>query len=191
MAGAFPPKSKLHHHTPAWVPTGGLFHIRIRCDRSQLTRMPLTDPGLGPTLLNSVNLYHATGRWWCHLFLLMPDHLHSLIAFPPHEGMSHVIGEWKHYHASQNRVAWQEGYFDHRIRNDHELELKVGYIRENPVVKNLSASAGDWLWVWELSRSAWGGPGAPRPASEPTPLPLQPDDPSSQASRARSARPTP
>ena len=31
--------------------------------------------------------------------------LHALIAFPPHEGMSRVIGEWKHYHASQNRLA--------------------------------------------------------------------------------------
>lgn len=167
MAGAFPAKLKLQHHTPAWVRAGGLFHIRIRCDRLQSCRVPLTDPILGLALLKSVDFYHDSRRWWCHLFLLMPDHLHALIAFPPSEGMSRVVGEWKHYHASQNRVAWQHGYFDHRIRNDHELELKARYIRENPVVRNLCACAGDWPWVYTPDRDAQGGPGAPRAASDP------------------------
>jgi len=179
MAGALPETSKLQHHTPLWVPVGEVFHIRIRCNRAQ---PPLTDPGLGLALLESVNFYHARRRWWCYLFLLMPDHLHALISFPPGSGMSRVIGEWKRFHVSQNRVAWQEGYFDHRIRNDRQFEFKAGYIRANPVVKNLCQRAEDWPWVYSLNQRVPGGPGTPRAASEP------PDTRTPKPSRA--GRPT-
>ena len=39
-------------------------------------------------------------------------------------------------------------FFDHRIRDDHQLELKANYIRPNPVVKNLCAAEADWPWWW-------------------------------------------
>jgi REP element-mobilizing transposase RayT len=149
MADAFPPKLKLHHHTPTWVPAGEVFHIRIRCDQSQRTDVALTTPALGSALLESAKSHHTRQRWWCRLFLLMPDHLHALIAFPKAEAMSRVIGEWKHYHTTHGHVSWQEGYFDHRIRSDAEFELKAHYIRQNPVVKNLCVRASDWPWFCE------------------------------------------
>lgn len=141
-----PLKRKLHHQTPPSVRAGAVFHIRIRCSKSQ--RQPLTDPPLAKELLNSVAFYQSKQRWWCSLCLLMPDHVHALMAFPPQESMSRVVGEWKHYHFRHNQVTWQDGYFDHRIRNDHEFELKANYIRQNPVVKSLCCTAGEWLWVF-------------------------------------------
>jgi hypothetical protein len=47
MADAFPPKLKLHHRTPAWVPAGAIFHIRIRCALSQPADAALTTLLLG------------------------------------------------------------------------------------------------------------------------------------------------
>lgn len=61
--------------------------------------------------------------------------------------MSRVIGEWKHYHTKNSHVSWQEGYFDHRLRNENEFALKAEYIRQNPVVKALCKKPEDWPWV--------------------------------------------
>ena len=64
--------------------------------------------------------------------------------------MSRVIGEWKHFHARRNDVLWQEGYFDHRLRDDErgeQLSMKVDYIRANPVAAGLCARPKDWPWV--------------------------------------------
>jgi hypothetical protein len=84
---------RLHRNTPDWVKDGSVFHIRIRADASQAA--PLTAPAPSADLLKSVQLYHAAGKWWCELFLLMPDHLHALLAFPPEPGMAATIREWK------------------------------------------------------------------------------------------------
>ena len=144
MPSPFPLKLKLHHRTPGWVPAGESFHIRLRLDRAQ--QLPLTSPVLATVLFDSVRYYHERARWHCHLFLLMPDHLHALLAFPPHAVMSRTIGEWKKYHTQHRQVLWQDGYFDHRIRDAHEFKEKAAYIRQNPVVKGLCTRPEDWPW---------------------------------------------
>ena len=59
-----------------------------------------------------------------------------------------MIGDWKRYHAKAAGIRWQDGYFDHRIRDARELELKANYIRQNPVAKELCAAAEQWRWRW-------------------------------------------
>jgi len=92
--------SKLHHDVPPWVDPNSLFHIRIRLDRD----------------------YDSKFRWRIALFLLMPDHVHALLAFQRDGSMSRIIGDWKHFHARRNRIQWQEGFFDHRLRDDERGE---------------------------------------------------------------------
>jgi len=82
----------------------------------------------------------------------MPDHLHALLSFPPNESMSSVISDWKRLHACKHQVAWQEGYFDHRLRDDErgeQLSRKIDYIRRNPVAAGLCADIADWPWTIE------------------------------------------
>ena len=125
--------SKLHHDVPHWVEPNSLFHIRIRLDRDK-QQTPLTDALLATTLLKSAELYASRFRWHIALFLLMPDHVHALLAFKRDESMSRVIGDWKHFHSRKNRIEWQEGFFDHRLRDDErgeQLQAKVNYIRQN------------------------------------------------------------
>ena len=145
--------SKLHHAVPHWVEPGALFHVRVALDREKEQR-PLTEPALAGTLLDSVRFYESKQRWHVMLFLLMPDHLHALLSFARDQSMSRVIGDWKHFHARKYGIMWQEGYFDHRLRNDErgeQLSAKLNYIRQNPVIAGLCRNAMDWPWVIECS----------------------------------------
>ena len=136
---------RLHHAVPPWVPDGSVFHIRIRAAPGN--PRPLTEPATAKALIESAVFYHQRGTWFCRLLVLMPDHLHALLAFPPAERMNVVIGRWKAWQHRARGVCWQDGFFDHRIRDDHELQLKADYIRRNPVAKGLCPSPEAWPWV--------------------------------------------
>jgi putative transposase len=146
MYRGFP--SKLHHEVPSWVQDGALFHIRIALDRTSQPKN-LTEPTLAQSILNSVKFYHEKERWFIMVFPLMPNHLHMPVSFYSDQEMSRVIGEWKHFHVRKNQVQWQEGYFDHRLRDDErgeQLSMKVDYIRANPVAAGLCTRSEDWPW---------------------------------------------
>jgi putative transposase len=137
---------RLHHDVPGWVKTGSYFHIRVRVTRDH--SKPLTQQPIAKIILDAARNYHERGRWFGLIFLLMPDHVHALLAFPFEERMSRVIGEWKHYVAKTAGIDWQANYFDHRIRNASGLMQKHAYILRNPVIKGLCAREEDWPWVW-------------------------------------------
>ena len=136
---------RLHHHTPPWVETGATFHIRISL--IQKTRLSLTDPGIASHLLSSAQFYHEHERWHCRLFLLMPDHIHALLVFPYDQPMHTIIAAWKGFQAKRVGLKWQNNFFDHRIRNHHELKESDAYIRLNPVRKGFCVNEKDWPWV--------------------------------------------
>jgi putative transposase len=146
--------SKLHHQVPHWVEPGALFHIRIALDRQRKQR-PLTELRLAQGILDSANFYQTKQRWHIGLFLVMPDHVHALLSFARDHSMSRIVGDWKHFHSRTNAVLWQEGYFDHRLRNDErgeQLSAKLNYIRQNPVASGLCLSAKEWPWIIDPCR---------------------------------------
>lgn len=142
--GEYP--QRLHPETPGWVKAGSLFHVRIRVDAAQAR--PLTEPGLSADLIKAAQRYHELGSWWCELFLLMPDHLHALLRFPSDPGLTAVVGNWKRGTARFQGVKWQDNFFDHRIRDHAEANLKWHYIRLNPTAKLLCAKEEDWPHWW-------------------------------------------
>jgi REP element-mobilizing transposase RayT len=137
---------RLHHATPTWVKSGCRFHIRLRIAPDHRHR--LTDPAIGYPLLEAARRYHHSLRWHCRLILLMPDHAHALLGFPTAAHMSRVVGDWKRFTTRSQGIAWQTDFFDHRIRDHHELQETGTYIRRNPVAKRLCACEIDWPWVW-------------------------------------------
>ena len=143
--------SKLHHGVPHWVEIGALFHIRIAID-CEKEHKSLTAPPLAQALLDSARFYEAKQRWHITLFLLMPDHLHALLSFASDQSMSKIVGHWKHFQSRKHGIIWQEGYFDHRLRDDErgvQLSAKMKYIRHNPVAAGLCARAENWPWIIE------------------------------------------
>ncbi len=138
---------KLHHAIPDWIESSeAIFHIRIRAV-SSLT----AEAGTARDLLDSVVFYRDQGIWLPGLFLLMPDHLHALLHFHPERSMSRVVGDWKKWHKTNTGITWQDGYFDHRLRNDENYEKKAHYIRNNPVAAGLCHDAESWPWWLQYS----------------------------------------
>jgi putative transposase len=147
--------SKLHHEVPSWVESGSLFHIRIRIHGAN-PRTLLIDPTLAHRLLDSARFYESEHRWHISIFLLMPDHLHAVLSFPRDQRMSVTVADWKHFHRRTNHITWQEGFFDHRLRDDERGEqrtARIDYIRRNPVAAGLCAKAEDWPWIIDPSRA--------------------------------------
>jgi putative transposase len=135
------------------VESGALFHIRIALERTMKQRSLITSP-IGESLMESAKFYDRTQRWHITAFMLMPDHIHALLSFANDRSMSRVIGDWKHFQKHKHGIIWQEGYFDHRLRDDErgeQLSAKINYIRQNPVVAGLCAKAEDWPWWIERS----------------------------------------
>jgi hypothetical protein len=85
--------------------------------------------------------------WHCRLCLVMPDHLHSIVAFPREPGLKTAVSNWKKFVAVKHGVKWQRDFFDHRLRSNQELQEKTSYILINPVRKGLCERAEDWMWV--------------------------------------------
>ena len=42
----------------------------------------------------------------------------------PDKPMSQIVGDWKRWQTKHHGIRWQENFFDHRIRDDEQLEEK-------------------------------------------------------------------
>lgn len=107
-------------------------------------------------IFESVEFRQARLDWHVTLLVLMPDHLHMLVAFPHDLDLRMIITNWKSLLARKTGITWQRDFFDHRIRNHENWEQKAEYIRQNPVRGGLAARAEEWKFAWE---PADGGPG--------------------------------
>jgi putative transposase len=139
-------RKKLPHTIPQWVPDGSWFFLTLKCvppGRNQLCRADTGDAVIAALAHN-----HDQFIWHCRLALLMPDHLHGILAFPTAPGLKTTVTNWKKFVARQHGVEWQRDFFDHRLRNDQELQEKTSYILMNPVRKGLCERMEDWPWVY-------------------------------------------
>jgi REP element-mobilizing transposase RayT len=99
-------------------------------------------------LLSSARHYHDSGIWWLRLIMIMPDHLHALLALPPDRQLDRTIVAWKSYQTKRMKIEWPSGFFDHRLRSDESLDEKANYIRMNPVRAGLVNNPKDWPHSW-------------------------------------------
>lgn len=141
---------RLQHEVPGWVKAGAVFQVRRRADVSQFPL--LTDTELAERLLVAERNYDEPNEWRRLLMLLMPDHVHALLAFPSGKAMATVVRSWKRYAARSLGVKWQVNFFDHRARSDRELAEAGSDVRRNPVAKGLCAKEEEWRWVWRTER---------------------------------------
>jgi REP element-mobilizing transposase RayT len=87
--------------------------------------------------------------WFAHLFLLMPDHVHALLSFPPNRrSIEGVVLDWKRRVARETGVVWQRDFFEHRLRSFESWREKADYILANPVRAGLVTRTEDWPYVW-------------------------------------------
>jgi len=98
------------------------------------------------------SLLHFDGvRYRIGDFVVMPNHVHLLAAFPTEEAMKLQCDSWLHSTAVQiNRLLgekgkfWQSEPFDHLVRSPEQYEHLRAYIRENPIRAGLRP--GEYLY---------------------------------------------
>ncbi len=141
-----PIRRTLPHAIPPWVDERSFFFITICC--AERARNHLAQSEIGNRILSTAAFYHDHLRWHCRLFLLMPDHVHSILCFPRDPGMETTIRAWKGYVKRFHGVDWQSDFFDHRLRDRFEMDEKTSYVLNNPVRAGLCARAEDWTFVY-------------------------------------------
>ena len=122
-ARGFACPQKTASHSPAMGSRGQLVLYPINCvppGKNQLCRAHA-----GDAVLAAMKFNHERFVWHCRVCLLMPDHLHAIIAFPREPGMQTTVRNWKKFVAGKHGVDWQRDFFDHRLRDHHELEERL------------------------------------------------------------------
>jgi type I restriction enzyme R subunit len=106
---------------------------------------PLRKPELAEVVAASIrhfdgDRYHVTD------FVVMPNHVHLLAAFPTEERMLEQCERWKHFTAVRLNKAlgrkgrfWQVDGFDHLVRSERQFAVLREYIAENPRKAGLRA----------------------------------------------------
>lgn len=116
----------------------------------------LSDPHIANMVENA--LLHFDGeRYRLSAWVLMPNHVHVLVAPCYTHSLSDIMHSIKSYTAQEgNKILgkkgrfWFEDYFDRYIRNARHFENALSYIENNPVRASLCASAREWRFG-----SAW------------------------------------
>jgi putative transposase len=93
----------------------------------------------------------AEGRFLLHEFVIMPDHFHLILT--PDENVSlekalqYIKGGFS-FRAKQElryrHFVWEEGFTNHRIRDEQDYDHHRDYIHQNPVEAGLSKTAQEY-----------------------------------------------
>jgi REP-associated tyrosine transposase len=143
-----PQRKHLPHTVPLWVdPQKEVYYLTINCQERRVNRLAIAETARA--LLESVAFRQERGLWFAYLFLVMPDHVHGLVSFPPSERtLQGVVSDWKRWTARQLGIEWQRDFFEHRLRSDESAREKSDYILANPVRARLVSRPEDWPYVW-------------------------------------------
>ena len=85
-----PQRKKLPHQVPLWIdPQKETYFITVNCQARGPNQLAQAE--IGVPLLDSVRFRNERFVWFAHVFLVMPDHIHALLSFPP--SPTHLAGD--------------------------------------------------------------------------------------------------
>lgn len=98
-------------------------------------------------------LYFDRQRYFLHGWVIMPNHVHLVVALNPPWKLADIVKSWKAFSASRiNQIlgrkgtVWQREYFDRYIRNHEHFQNALNYMEENPVKAGLVDFVEQWKW---------------------------------------------
>ncbi|MGJ0492679.1 REP-associated tyrosine transposase [Methylobacter sp.] len=136
------------------IPGQIYFITTVTANREPLFRCLYT----GRLIVDEMRRSEIEGRLHTLAWVLMPDHLHWLVALGDHTELSAAVKIFKA--SSARRVndflqrrgsLWQRAYYDHALRGDEDIKEIARYIVANPLRAGLAEHIGDYaLWdaVW-------------------------------------------
>jgi REP element-mobilizing transposase RayT len=111
----------------------------------------LAQPLLARLVLSSLDHLRTIQEIRLLAFCIMPDHYHVILFPVGHKSLSEIMSSVGKYTARRlNQLLerrgefWEEGYYDHRCRDDDDIEALMTYIEHNPVRADLATKAESW-----------------------------------------------
>jgi type I restriction enzyme R subunit len=88
--------------------------------------------------------YHNERNIYCGDYVIMPNHVHALLAPFPGKSLERILQSVKRYSAvrinalsGRTGTLWQKESYDHIVRNGQELARIRAYIENNPIKAKL------------------------------------------------------
>jgi putative transposase len=114
-------------------------------------------------LRDAISRVRAQRPFFLDAFVLLPDHLHCIWTMPAEDSnfsvrwsliKHHVSFACRHLSVDESTTQsrrkhrdagiWQRRFWEHRIRDDADLQRHVDYVHINPVKHGLAQSACQW-----------------------------------------------
>ncbi|MEX0318779.1 MAG: transposase [Ruegeria sp.] len=98
--------------------------------------------------------------FWCDVFVVLPDHLHTVWTLPPDD--TDFLTRWRliktrfvravggfgersaSKHAKQERGVWQRRFWEHCIRDERDYRNHMAYCWGNPVKHGFVDHPSEW-----------------------------------------------
>jgi REP element-mobilizing transposase RayT len=105
-------------------------------------------------LVSGALRFHQGVRFDLLEWVVMPNHVHSVVRPFPGWTLSKILKSWKGFTSREaNRLLkrtgvrfWQEESFDHLVRDDEDQQRCCEYTTMNPVDAGLCKRPEDWKW---------------------------------------------
>jgi len=139
--------------TPRLSPGRAFLAFDREVDKAAFGPIWLRDARVARVVADAL-LHGDTGRHFYHLraWVVMPNHVHVLLR--PMTSMPTITRWLKGSTARQANLIlgrtgesfWQDESFDHRVRDEVDLDRIVRYVEHNPVSAGLAKTPSDWPW---------------------------------------------
>lgn len=104
----------------------------------------LLDKRISLIILEDLKFYRTEYKFRLHGYVIMPDHLHLLMSLSEDGNVSQIMHDFKSHTAQEtNKILkrsgafWQEGFYDHIIRDERDFRKRIDYIHKNPLTSKL------------------------------------------------------
>ena len=105
------------------------------------------DPIVAQELKRALDQIHLSGDFSLVAATVMPDHVHMLGILGQRLSLSRMVGKFKadtHRCLRSHGLAWQENFYDHRLRAEKESGPFARYIFLNPYRAGLIPLTASW-----------------------------------------------
>lgn len=103
--------------------------------------------------LQTAYRYRREGRFYIHALVVVPEHVHLLFTPANDVTLEHAVQLIKGGYSrafgttwGRNKEIWQRGFTDHRIRDQRDFASHRDYIHQNPVERELVATASEYRY---------------------------------------------
>lgn len=137
----------MRHGRPSWVDPQLPIFITF-CTRPRGMNQ-IANTRVWSLLLDARTVLTTVGKMNPIILLAMTDHVHLLARISSEVSVKTLVRSLKTAVSYDNKVDWQPGFFDHRVRSKKQLNEIIDYIRMNPVRAGLCGKVEDWPYSWQ------------------------------------------